>query len=417
MESGEVCLHFMRRDSQTRGERIHLRSFVCISSVILFCSVDAASQGPGNRQGSLHAQLTRGYDAISQNPAEAVLIFEEIVREFPASVAPRRQLGSLYIGAGRTAEALDQFVVADSLFPSDTTKLQIAFLLASLSRYEDAGAVFRSLEGSPDRGIGERSAAAVAVLGWAVKEDAHPWWGRICGDPYYDGRFSNGVFRFWVMGGRYLTEGRTVSAYGVGLFTRDTRSSGGAVPIIYSDSYSLVGGGLRVQPFSGARLDVQAGVAIGLIDRPGESDERGDFRALASYGWGRYPEPESPDGLQVRFKPFVEAMAMGGYYSRYENVIGFGHAKGGVRLLEWSRSYGEMYFRTDMVADTRRDFFNNILEVSAGIRIVPDFGLGVQVLAEYHRGLYWDRSLPSAPYDRWYSSGRLIISLDLPFAM
>ncbi len=394
-----------------------MRSTICVAFACLFSLTHSAAQEQGGLRGSLYAQLTRGYDAISQNPAEALLIFEEIVREFPASAMPRRQLGSLYIGAGRTAEALEQFVVADSLLPSDTTKLQIAYLLASLSRYEDAGTVFRSLEGSPDRGIGERSSAAVATLGWAEKENTYPWWGRIGGDPYYDGRLDDGVFRFWVMGGKYLTEGRSVSAYVMGLFTRDTRSSGGAVPVIYSDSYSLVGGGLRIQPFPGGKLDVQGGVAIDLIERPGRPGERGDFRALASYGWGRYPEPVAPDGMQIRLRPFVEAMAMGGYYSRYENVIGFGHAKGGIRLLEWSRSYGEMYFRTDMVADTRRDFFNNVLEVSAGIRIVPDFGLGVQVLAEYHRGLYWDRSLPSAPYDRWYSSGRLIISLDQPFAL
>ncbi len=396
---------------------MYVRSFICIALVSLSCLSHAASQEHGSVQASLYAQLARGYEAISQNPADAVPIFEKIVREFPASVTPRRQLGSLYIGVGRTGEALDQFVVADSLFPSDTTKLQIAYLLVSLSRYEDADVVFRRLEDSPDPDIGERSAAAVAALGWALVDNTYPWWGRIGGDPYYDGRFNNGVFRFWITGGKYLTDGRTISAYGMGLFTRDTRSSGGAVPVIYSDSYSLVGGGLRLQPFAGARLDVQGGIAIDLIDRSGGHAERGDFRALASYGWGRYPEPASPDHMQIRLKPFVEAMVMGGYYSRYENVIGFGHAKGGFRLLEWSRSYGEMYLRTDMVADTKRDFFNNILEVSAGIRIVPDFGIGVQILAEYHRGLYWDRNLPSAPYERWYSGGRLIVAIDQPFVL
>ena len=118
----------------------------------------------------------------------------------------------------------------------------------------------------------------------------------------------------------------------------------------------------------------------------------------------------------MRFRPFVEAMAMGGYYSRYRNTIGFAHAKGGLRVLEWSRAYGELYLRTDFVADAAREFYNNVLDGSVGLRIVPDFGVGLQVLAEYHRGQYWDATLPTAPYGRWFSSGRLMVVLDQPFA-
>jgi tetratricopeptide (TPR) repeat protein len=388
---------------------------LCLLILVPVSGNSVLAQERQDERSRLYAQFTRGYEAIAEDPEKAISIFEEIVRGHSTNITARRQLGSLYVGAGRFEDALEQFRVVDVLFPSDTTKLQIAYLLASLSRYEEARSTFQLLSSSANRDMRERASAAVAVLGWTIRDNAYPWWGRISGDPYYDSRFNNSVFRFRIMGGAYLTESKNLSAYAVGLFTRDTRSSGGAVPVVYSDSYSLIGGGFRIHPFRGATIDLQGGIAIDLLDRPQEPAARGDLRALASYGWGLYPVPASPEQMQLTFKPFVEAMAMGGYYSRYRNVLGFGHAKTGARVLEWWRSYVDLYVRADLVADTQREFYNNIMEGSLGLRIIPDFGWGLQILAEFHRGLYWDTSLPTAPYDRWYSSGRFYIVIDQPF--
>lgn len=395
----------------------HSIKLTCFGILGLCSAVVARAQEGPEEQSRLYAQFTRGYEAIASNPTEAISIFEEIVRTHSTNVTARKQLGALYIGAGRTEDALEQFRVVDVLSPSDTTKLQIAYLLASLGRHEEARLAFDELTTGSDAQIREQASSASAVLAWVAHGNAYPWWGRVSADPYYDSRFRNTVFRFWLMGGTYLTESRTISAYGTGLFTRDTRSTGGAVPVVYSDSYFLVGGGLRFQPLPGATIDLQGGLAIDLIGKPDEPEARGDVRALASYGWGLYPSPAAPERLRASFKPFVEAMAMGGYYSRYSNVLGFGHTKAGARVMEWHRAYTEIYLRGDVVADTRREFYNNILEGSIGLRVVPDFAWGLQILVEYHRGMYWDESLPTAPYERYYSSGRFYIVLDQPFAL
>jgi hypothetical protein len=392
-------------------------SLTCLAILVFLPWTYGRAQDRQDQDAHLYAQFERGYEAIAKDPAGAIPIFENIVRTHSTNIRARKQLGALYIGAGRAEEALEQFRVVDVLSPSDSTKLQIAYLLASLSRHRDARSAFAGLEGSADADIRERASAATAILDWTIRSEAYPWWGRVGGDPYYDSRFSNTVFRFWMLGGRYLTDSPRLSVYAVGLFTRDTRSSGGAVPVIYSDSYSLLGGGLRLQPFPGTTIDLQGGLAIDLIDRPGNTELRGDLRLLASYGWGLYPVPESPERFAFCFKPFVEAMGMGGYYSRYQNVLGFGHAKGGARVVEWWRSYAELYLRADLVADTQRAFYNNIIEGSVGLRFVPDFAWGLQLLAEYHRGMYWDTSLSTSPYERWYSSGRLYIVIDQPFVL
>lgn len=390
---------------------------VCCALLGLFLALTARAQERQDQASRLYAQFARGYEAIVTDPAEAISIFEQIVRAHSTNVIARKQLGSLYIGAGRTEDALEQFRVVDILSPSDTTKLQIAYLLASLGRNGEAQLAFDGLTTSSESRIREQASSASAVLAWVARSGAYPWWGRVSGDPYYDSRFNNTVFRFSLMGGAYLTESKMMSAYATGLFTRDTRSTGGAVPVVYSDSYFLVGGGLRLQPLPGATIDLQGGLAIDLIGKPEEPEARADVRALASYGWGLYPAPAAPERLRMTFKPFVEAMALGGYYSRYSNVLGFGHAKTGARVVEWNRAYTELYLRADIVADTRREFYNNILEGSIGLRVIPDFAWGLQILAEYHRGMYWDTSLPTTPYDRYYSSGRLYIVIDQPFAL
>ena len=390
---------------------------VCCLILGLFSALAVRAQERQDEASRLYAQFARGYEAIATDPTEAISIFEEIVRTHSTNVTARKQLGSLYIGAGRTEDALEQFRVVDVLSSSDTTKLQIAYLLASLGRNEEAQLAFDELSACSVPQIREQASTASAVLAWVARNEAYPWWGRVSGDPYYDSRFNNTVFRFSLMGGAYLTESKMISAYATGLFTRDTRSTGGAVPVVYSDSYFLVGGGLRVQPLPGATIDLQGGLAIDLIGKPEEPEARADVRALASYGWGLYPAPAAPERLRLSFKLFVEAMALGGYYSRYSNVLGFGHAKTGARVLEWNRAYTEVYLRADVVADTRREFYNNILEGSIGLRVAPDFAWGLQILAEYHWGTYWDMSLPTTPYDRYYSSGRLYIVIDQPFAL
>lgn len=397
--------------------RVRSIQLICCAILGLFSAIAVRAQERQDQESRLYAQFARAYEAIATDPTEAISIFEEIVRTYSTNVTARKQLGALYIGAGRTEDALEQFRVVDVLSPSDTTKLQIAYLLASLDRNEEARLVFDELTTCSEAQIREQASSASAMLAWAAHGNAYPWWGRVSADPYYDSRFNNTVFRFWLMGGSYLTDSKMISAYATGLFTRDTRSTGGAVPVVYSDSYFLVGGGLRFQPLPGATIDLQGGLAIDLIGKPEEPEARGDLRALASYGWGLYPVPESPERLRASFKPFIEAMAMGGYYSRYSNVLGFGHAKTGARVMEWHRAYTEVYLRGDVVADTRREFYNNILEASIGLRVVPDFAWGLQILAEYHRGMYWDTSLPTAPYDRYYSSGRFYIVIDQPFAL
>jgi len=366
---------------------------------------------------ALRGLLARAYAVLERSTAEAIPLFEEAAKLDPANVLVRRQLGYVYIAAGREQEALVQFSVADTLLPSDTTKLQIAYLLNSLGRNKESHTLFTRLKSSSDPEIREKARAASAVLASILWSASYPWWGRLYSAPYYDTRFENAVLWASLRVGYFLSSDRTVSLYGILALTRDTRSTGGAVPDIFSDNFVLMGLGLRLQPVAGLTADVQGGAAIDLIDRAHRTRGRADFRTVVSYGTGVYAPLSVPLEMQWSLKPLVETYWSLGYYSRYENAIGYGQLRVGLRTLNWKYTVLDVYLRGDIAGDTRRVFYNNVAEASVGVRLIPHHSRGLSILAEYHRGMYWDQGIPTGLLNRSYNSLRLFIVFDRPLSL
>ena len=361
--------------------------------------------------------MTQAYELLPTDNKGAIALLEKAAAIDPSDVTIRRQLGSAYIEAGQLDDALRQFSVANTLEPSDTTQLQLAYLLNSMGRNKEAIGKFASLTASSDPDISEKARKGETVLRLAPCPASNRWWAQLSLSPYYDSRFENAVFAGAFRAGIYPGSQRIVSLYGIASVTKDTRSSSGAVPVIFSDNYALAGGGIRVQPFKGFSADIQGGVAIDLMDRPGMSATRGDFRAIASYGAGTYPELATPNSFRFSFKPFVDFYASGGYYSRYKNTIGYAQVRGGFRAVEIQTTALDLYLRGDFASDSQREYYNNVAEASVGIRFIPSYLWNVAILAEYHRGTYWDSKLSTGPYDRYYDSFRLLFVFEQPFCI
>lgn len=363
-------------------------------------------------RGEVHRILEKGYGALAAGSKDVHTLFERSIALDPANVQARRQLGSIYLAAARIEDALHQFAIANILLPSDTTRLQIAYLLQRLKRNKESLGFFSLARNSSDPSIGQRARAAAIMLSEAACAESVPWWGKIYAAPYYDHRFENTILSGSLHIGYALESRKQISLFGMVSATRDTRSTGGAIPVIFSDSYALAAGGIRVQPLTGFTADLQAGVAVNLIDKEGEKRTREDFRALLFYGAGLFPDLTVPDHVRFPFTPLADAYASAGYYSRYKNTIGYTQARIGVRALEWGYSIADLYLRGDFGWDTEREFYNNIAEVSIGGRWTPYWPLGLSVLAEYHRGKYWDNGIPTGTFDRYYSSFRVFLVFD-----
>ena len=369
------------------------------------------------RQGSpsartLDSLLNKGYAALHTGPSEALPFFQEAVRLDSTNLTAVRQLGFIYINLQRPEDALQCFRRVQRLAPSDTVQMQIAYLLSGLGRNAEACDMFSGLVESSDPRIRADSRAASTVLSLMLCERAEPWWGKVYAAPYYDTRFHDFIFSLAGYAGRYMGDGRVLSLYGTASMSRDTRSAGGAVPVIYSDNYILFGGGIRVNPLAGLTADIQGGGSVDLVRRPGHATTNGDFRAVASYGAGLYPGIVTPDDWQWSFSPLAEGYASIGYYSRYTNTIGYGTGRLGVRLGEYRRSLLDAYLVVNLVADAENVFYNNIIEMGAGLRIIPDLRWGLALLAEYHRGAYWRASGSVNPYGRSYDSFRVFLVFD-----
>ena len=362
------------------------------------------------------AQLfARGYEALKIGPAEALPIFQEIVRREPANPAALRQLGSIYLNLERKTEALEVFESSERLFPSDTTRLQLAYLHNTLGNNRRALALFGLLVRSKDPEIATTARRAIDILTPLYCSERGDWWTRAVGSAYYDHRLEDVIASLSFQVGRELIADRLLSGYGGITVNKDSRSTGGLQPVIYSDNYALTAVGIRVQPGRWWTLDIQPGITFDLLDRPGRDRTDFDFRVLTSLGGGiSAPVLVSPT-LRAPFSPFLDAFLSAGYYSRYENMIGYSQARAGLRALAYRHSALDLYLRGDFTFDAlsrNREFYNNTFEGSFGARLVPDHRWGISLLTEFHRGFYWMAPPAGSGRDQWYNSFRVLLVID-----
>jgi hypothetical protein len=92
-------------------------------------------------------------------------------------------------------------------------------------------------------------------------------------------------------------------------------------------------------------------------------------------------------------------------------MIGYLQGRAGARIFAYGPATADVYARADLVWDTRREFFNNLGELSAGLRIIPHQAWGLQVLVEHHLGRYIG-PLTGNPFGRSYHSTRFFVILD-----
>jgi len=380
---------------------------LALLACILLSPVLAAQEYTTTDEDVISGLLARAYAALPDDKVAALQLFEQVIRHDSTNLLARKQLGLLYISFNRYEDALNEFVAVQRLSPSDTTELQIAYLLNTLGRNREAHSVFSRLHSSSDGSIREKARVATSVLSAMLCQQSAAWWGKMYAASYYESRFNDVIFFGNLYGGHYLIPSRVLSAYGVLSVTYDTRSKGGTLPVIFSDNYTLLGAGLRIRQSDSFFADVQLGVAYDLLER--STRTRGDVRALLVYGNGIFPDLAIPERLAFSLKPFADVYTSTGYYSRYRNVIGYYQARAGLRVLEWMYSSVDVYARGDCIADTRREFYNNVLEGSIGVRVNAYQPWGISVLAELHRGLYWARQVP---VDRSYDTFRLFLVID-----
>jgi hypothetical protein len=213
-------------------------------------------------------------------------------------------------------------------------------------------------------------------------------------------RFRDAIVSVVARGGIVLDQTTQLAVYGVVRATRDTRSTGGAQPVIYSDNFAIAGAGVRTRPFQSAlAMYAEGGLAVDLV-RPAERrspqlDVRGG--AYYSRAWTDWVSAASGDFVN---DVYVDAS----YYSRYSNTIMYAMARPGVRVARSDELALDAVTRAFVAADSRRAFYNNVGEAGVGARLMTPPSRGIAAYVEY----VWGRYLGSSgPYARGYHDVRI----------
>ncbi|HZY10688.1 MAG TPA: tetratricopeptide repeat protein [Bacteroidota bacterium] len=380
------------------------------------------SQSPPDTSAS--AILNQAYPLIEQNPTEAIKLFERALIIEPENILARRQLGYLYMREGKNELALQQFTAAEKIRQSDTTKLQIAFLLNTMEHKDEAKLIFQELQYSSDPEIQAQAIKSVSLFSVETESPpkvtqvvtSHPHWRfHFYATPYYDSRFKTSFYQSHFSQGYYFTSENTYSIYSIVSVSGDAKSSGGIAPIIFSDNALILGLGLRAKPLTGLTLNIQEGIAIDLIKRGTIPRTQGDFRFVGDYSYGLYAPRNVHSQIQFPFSIFGDFTTSAGYYSRYKNLIGYSSMRAGVRLVEVSVTALDIYGFGRVVRDWEKEFYNNLIEGGFGVRLIPNINWGLHIVGDFQRGRYWQVSPKPIPYELYYNSFRLFLIIDHTF--
>jgi tetratricopeptide (TPR) repeat protein len=399
---------------------------IFLAAVLLNFLASVSAHTQVVQDSSLATILARAYSMLQVGSPDAERLFRKAESMDPSSELIRSQLGYLYHSQKRYDLALQEFRAADSLRPSDSTKLQIAYTLASLDRTDEAKGMFKELQSSPIPNLREQANVEIAAMAGS-QVPLGGWWNRIYAVTYYDTRWNTTFYQGDFQHGYNITEDGMLSGYGYVSISGDARSSGGLAPEIFSDNAMIVGLGIRAKPLTGLQLSIQEGVAYDLIKRNYRARANGDFRAVVVYGNGIYAPFSLHDDFRAPLLPFADMYSSVGYYSRYQNTIGYLVLRGGLRLVEVSNTVSDVYGRLNFARDATfnlsadhgliepNDFYNNINEWGVGLRIAPNIHWGFYLVGEFLRGMYSNSDLLPSAREQYYDGFRFFLLFDRTF--
>jgi len=85
-------------------------------------------------------------------------------------------------------------------------------------------------------------------------------------------------------------------------------------------------------------------------------------------------------------------------------VIGVVRTHQGIRLAQYHSSMLSAYLTGRVIEDTRREFFNNLVEVGPGIALTPSNRFNLQLRLEHVNGTYLPAGRSHNPYGKNYTN-------------
>jgi tetratricopeptide (TPR) repeat protein len=368
----------------------------------------------------------------SSRRGEAVSAFEAGLRHEPRNIFSWRQLGYWYGDEGRlqdAAKAFETAIARGSENPFDV--LEIGFLKQRIGDRVGALAAFNTSKASTDTAVVRLArqsietmtaqlapnAATSAAQGVASTSGSNGWGRPVFMDlyatPLYQTRFNNAILQLVSRAGVVAEERFRFSPYVSLRLTRDARSRGGIQPVLFSDNVAIPAVGARLQPLKPWGADNlylygEVGEAVDLVTAGQRARRRFDYRVGGFYiGQWRAGSADPSDHTPLIFISDVYSDA--GYYSRVENAIGSAQLRESLRVYESGGHGFDLFTRMSVLGDTRKVYYNNAMEASAGITLYPEPRKQVVVILERLNGYYLMRPPTGTPWR--YSDARITVIL------
>jgi tetratricopeptide (TPR) repeat protein len=330
--------------------------------------------------------------AGSPDPAQAASARKALGEVVKAQNEKLKQSGYRHKDAGDNAGAIRDFETIVQSDPSDyNAMLQLGYWAYDEKNLKQAERWFRRASLSPDAA----EAAAARVAAQNVSRAERLYWGSIYFNPFYTTRFDDFLYYSTVKVGVRVPAKVRIEPYLSLRLQQDTRSRGGALPEIFSDSAAVIAAGVQVHPFTPwLNVFAEAGTAISLLGTPPPGRGRAipDYRAGIAYArnWGTTltGTQEAGRGFFSR-RGFREIWTDTEYYSRFgDNVIGYFQYKEGLKGPSLGALRSQFFVVGNLVKDARSDFYNNAIEGGPGARFSFTHMPWLQFYCEYVRGAY-----------------------------
>jgi tetratricopeptide (TPR) repeat protein len=392
-----------------RSSLQHAAGIVCLSALLTTGGIPAAAQTDAPAPLSAD-QAYR--DMAVENFTAAIANFKKALDLDPANAVWRMDLAYAYLRANALADAQREF---KTVYREQPDHLALALELGYVSQrqQDDASALryFSEAAGSSDARIADSARAAVEVLNASqLRASRQTAFAELYAAPLYQTRFSNQINTFNAKIG--LTPSLYFQPYAGLRLTRDTRSTSGVQPEIYSDNSAVISAGVQAMvPLIHATAYAEAGSAIRLSRFSNGGRAIPDYRTGMYWfrGWGT---TMAQAALREPNRFLMTGSGYGdvSYYSRFDdNVIAYGQLRQGVNLPTGRILPMQVLAAVNYIQDSNKDFYNNVVEAGPAIRIAPSRRMTeIQFEAQYVHGVY-TRHDAANPYGARYHDFRFSI--------
>lgn len=319
-----------------------------------------------------------------------------------------KQAGYLAIKHHQLRAAIKYFSKAYALTHQPRLAMQLGYLYDTIDDKPKAYQFFKLATKSkdPTRALCAEN-AMTNLSGLQTKTLSKPYFSEAFFNPFSQSRFGLTVRPLVVRLGIEQPNNLQSRQYLFLRRTDDNRSKNlGELSQIYEDNVQIIGVGGQLTPIKGLPVVtfLETGAAYDLIYR-NRNRWRGDVRTGLMYYDQFGARPAYFDKVNMRSHYYSDLYGEATYFSRYNNnVIAGVKTHQGIRLLQYHTSMLSLYATGRMIADTKREFFNNFAEVGPGVEFIPNNRLNLKVLFEHVNGVYLPAGATPNPYGKYYKN-------------